>query len=235
VIINTPDLKIKVKDGKVSIHLVPMNLPGHLVVSELMILFNCSLAEKFMKEKVPALFRIQAQKPEPISFSTDDPLYPLKLRWALGGASLSITPAPHYSVGSQAYTQATSPIRRYSDLIMHRQLIAVLNGQPLPYSESVLQDLKMNLERAEKAVKMVELARNLFWIYKYLQANKGKTYNAIVSRVIESQKVLVFIPELLQEFPCYVEHLADAEEGKMLTLRAMDAYPRQKRVFWTQV
>lgn len=235
IITQIPDLKIKVKDGKVALHLVPMNTPGHLVVSELMILFNAGLGEKFMREQIPALFRVQSQKSEPVAVDLADPLYPLKLRWSMGAASLSVTPSPHYSVGAAAYTWATSPIRRYSDLIAHRQLIACLRQQPLPYPQAVLEEIKIQLERLEKAVKSVEIARNLYWIYKYLKTNKDKVYQAVVSRVIENQKVMVFIPELLQEFPHHVERLSEAVEGVRLSLRVVEAYPRQKRIIWSQV
>ena len=233
----TPDLRIKVKDGKVNIYHTQMNLPAHNVVSELMILFNCALAEKFANEKIPGLFRAQAPKAESesIVLNQEDPLYPLKIRWVFGGAFLSTTPAWHASLAVNAYIQATSPIRRYSDLLMHRQLIALLNQQPLPYSEAALQEVKPTLEKAEKAVKTVELSRNLFWIYKYLQANPGKVYQAFVSRVLENQKVMVFLPELLQEFPYLTERLADAVEGKALSLKVVDAQPRQKRVQWALV
>jgi exoribonuclease-2 len=237
VITQLPDLKIKVKDGKVSLQLQTMDLPGHLVVSELMILFNSALGEKFMREAIPALFRVQSKKTDaqPEALNRDDPLYPLKLRWNMAAASLSITPAPHYSVGVPAYTWATSPIRRYSDLIAHRQLIATLHQNPLPYPLAVLEEMKMNLERLEKACKNVEIARNLYWIYKYLKNSNDKVYQAVVSRVLENQKVMVFIPELLQEFPFHAERLSDAQEGRALSLRVIEAYPRQKRIIWGQV
>jgi len=45
-----------------------------------------------------------------------------------------VLPAPHGGLGLKAYSQVTSPIRRYADLLLHRQLKAALLQHPWPYS-----------------------------------------------------------------------------------------------------
>ncbi|MFL0753277.1 MAG: RNB domain-containing ribonuclease, partial [Prochlorococcus sp.] len=50
---------------------------------------------------------------------------------------LGTRPMPHFSLGLSAYVQASSPIRRYSDLLAHRQMIAQLEQQQ-PLSEHAL-------------------------------------------------------------------------------------------------
>ncbi|KAM0329857.1 hypothetical protein ACHAQA_004022 [Verticillium albo-atrum] len=44
----------------------------------------------------------------------------------IGTSELSAQPAPFYSVGLDAYTKASSPLRRYTDLIVHWQIHAAL-------------------------------------------------------------------------------------------------------------
>ena len=42
---------------------------------------------------------------------------------------------PHSGLGIDASVQVTSPLRRYKDCLVHRQLKAVMAKQPPPYSE----------------------------------------------------------------------------------------------------
>ncbi|KAK8114252.1 hypothetical protein PG999_006321 [Apiospora kogelbergensis] len=43
-----------------------------------------------------------------------------------GGDEISTTPGPHFTMGVDMYTKATSPLRRYSDLIVHWQIEAAI-------------------------------------------------------------------------------------------------------------
>lgn len=58
--------------------------------------------------------------------------------------------APHYGLGLAGYAQITSPIRRYSDLLLHQQLRASLSGTPMPYSSSQLVHVSGKLERRNR-------------------------------------------------------------------------------------
>ncbi|KAH8675975.1 hypothetical protein BX600DRAFT_432511 [Xylariales sp. PMI_506] len=48
------------------------------------------------------------------------------LRSLIGSDELSTTPGPHYTMGVDVYAKATSPLRRFSDLIVHWQIEAAL-------------------------------------------------------------------------------------------------------------
>ncbi len=69
-------------------------------------------------------------------------------------ARLSATPAPHFGLGAEAYTTATSPIRRYNDFQVHRLIKAALNGSTAPAVDmAVLQE---GLDRVRQAVNFCE-------------------------------------------------------------------------------
>ncbi|KAI1356318.1 hypothetical protein F5Y01DRAFT_267029 [Xylaria sp. FL0043] len=48
------------------------------------------------------------------------------MRSLVGADEISTTPGPHFTLGSDMYTKATSPLRRFGDLIVHWQIEAAL-------------------------------------------------------------------------------------------------------------
>lgn len=73
-----------------------------------MILFNQYIAKKLIENNIPAFFRIQPKQVPVIKVPIEDPLYPIKIRVSMPGASLSLTPKPHNTLGVDCYTQGTS-------------------------------------------------------------------------------------------------------------------------------
>ncbi|KAJ8126600.1 hypothetical protein O1611_g7039 [Lasiodiplodia mahajangana] len=49
-----------------------------------------------------------------------------KMQSLLGVDEVSTTPGPHFTLGSDMYTKATSPLRRFGDLVVHWQIEAAL-------------------------------------------------------------------------------------------------------------
>ena len=226
VITELPGIKIKVNDGEVTLERCDYT-PGDMMISEFMVLYNTTLAQQFVERDLNAFFRIQPSPIAPIEASHEDPLYPLKMRWGLSPTSLSLHPAPHHTLGVPAYVQGSSPMRRYSDLVMQRLLVSCLEKTAPPYSSEQLQRIKTDCERTEKAVKAAEYSRNQFWIYRYLNKHKGP-YQGYVSRVLD-HRVMVYIPELLQELPLKGEPSLN-KVGKAVTIKVLSASPRKRRV-----
>ena len=121
---NRPELKIRVRDNQVSVKVLERNSPTRNLVSEFMILANSIAALYCARNDVPIIYRTQ-DKPEGLPEMDPDIYDPILFEQSIKcmkKSRLSLHPASHGGLGADFYTQLTSPIRRYTDLVMQRQL-----------------------------------------------------------------------------------------------------------------
>jgi exoribonuclease-2 len=100
-----------------------------------------------------------------------------QLRRCMRPRILSVRALPHRGLGLDAYTQVTSPLRRYTDLLAHMQIRAVL-GNRAPMTE---EDLTLRLgagEAASRAVTQAERASRAHWTAVYLSDKKDSVWEA---------------------------------------------------------
>ena len=87
----------------------------------------------------------------------------------------------HFGLAYDAYTHFTSPIRRYPDLLVHRAIKAVLNGEtynPGDWHE-LGQHCSMTERRADDATRDVESWLKCF----YMQDRIGECFDGVISSV----------------------------------------------------
>jgi len=124
-----------------------------------MILTN-HLAAKFASEKrIPIIYRVQELSNQDNNSNLIQP------------AKMSTNPDKHEGLGLDYYTQLTSPLRRYQDLIVQRQIKAFLTDKPLPYNTEQLMIIISDTEIKIKDIKRLEQEANRFWLLKYLHEN----------------------------------------------------------------
>lgn len=89
----------------------------------------------------------------------------LRLRRFLTFAEFKSEIAPHFGLGLSGYATWTSPIRKYSDIVNHRLIKAVLTQQTC---EKPQDDLFVRLQEARRQNRLVE--RDIAdWLYcRYL-------------------------------------------------------------------
>ena len=84
---------------------------------------------------------------------------------------LSLHPQSHGGLGVDFYAQLTSPIRRYTDLIMQRQLSAYLKGETLAYEPEELMSVLGVAESINGEVKEVQRQAESYWLHVYIKDN----------------------------------------------------------------
>ena len=182
-----PEVKIRVHQTEAGedIHVTTIdpNSASRILVSEMMVLLNRLAADYAATNSLPVIFRTQeARDPLPAETVTvPDALAFERIRRTFKRSRLSLTPGLHSGLGLSAYTQVSSPIRRYSDLVTQRQFTASLRGEPIPHAREELLRVLAAAEGAELEIRSLEERSTSYWILKYLAREKmGATLNAMV-------------------------------------------------------
>jgi exoribonuclease-2 len=169
-----PELKIHVHGPEIEIRTINPNSPSRLIVSEMMILANGLSADFASVNGLPVIYRTQEPR-EPLPAEDTPAVEALafeRLRKTFKRSRLSLTPGLHSGLGLTAYTQASSPIRRYADLITQRQFTTLLQGDPVPYGREELLQILVGAESAEQEIRSIEDRSTNYWLLEYLSRYK---------------------------------------------------------------
>ncbi len=181
----------------VSLSLEEQDTPSRIIVAELMILYNHLMAQFCRENDIPILFRNQAQPGERFSFDESGYIYYVfRQRRKLSPLHISTVPGKHSGLGVDLYTQATSPIRRYLDLVMQRQLQSFLLKKDVCYQDDDLEELRISVEPTLKQVGVIKRNRIRYWTLKFLSLHKGEVFEALVLDEMKS-KYRVVLTDLL--------------------------------------
>ena len=167
--------------GDIQVVVEDQETASHQLVGEAMVLAN-SLASRFLAEQgVAAIYRGQPDPREPIQPSPDKSLLELwQDRRRLSRVVMDLSPSPHWGLGLPCYTFATSPIRRYLDLVIHRQLLAVVSGHPPVYRPEDLEQILATIEPAMRRAGQLKTRRLRYWLLKHLSTRVGQKLEALV-------------------------------------------------------
>ncbi|MFW5966173.1 MAG: ribonuclease catalytic domain-containing protein [Persicimonas sp.] len=173
------------------------------VVSELMITSNHVMGRLCREHDLPTIYRAQ-DPPEDDLYDDDVMSVPegLAREFALvrkmKPGDVTTEPAPHFGLGLSVYVQATSPIRRYSDLVCQRQVKAFLADQPLPYGEDDILEILASVEENARHAKIAERETERYWTLYYLAQRQGEPLEAtmIEHKDRNANRVAVFLHDV---------------------------------------
>ena len=169
-----PEIKVRVNGGDISVRRIEVHTPARLIVSEMMILANRLAADNAAMNGVPIIFRTQEppDSPPPDIEGLPEAIQFELLRRSFKRSRLSLSPGAHSGLGLGAYSQMSSPIRRYADLVTQRQIVAALEGQPFPYDREELLSIITSAEARELDMRRLEQTSTMYWILTYLARKK---------------------------------------------------------------
>lgn len=173
--INRPEIEIRVKNNEISLKSNNQRSISRRIISELMILMNSTVAEFAAKNDIPFIYRIQEMPSEDYKHYLQpdyyDPIMNDKLIRLLRPSNLSSLPSKHYGLGLNFYSQITSPLRRYFDLIMQRQITSFIRIQSPLYTQEELLSFISNIEETNKNYSQLYSSSFNYWFFKYLEQN----------------------------------------------------------------
>lgn len=179
--ITVPEINVWLNDAReVTVNKVNRESPGRMLVAELMIMANWLMAKFLAKHNVPAIFRSQPEPRDRLYKGGGGSLFQNWMqRKLINRFALNHIPEWHSGLGLEAYVTATSPIRKYFDLVTQRQLRAIL-GLEEAYSVEDIDRIIQLLEIPMSQVSRVQFARNRYWLLKHLEKRIGAKEEAIV-------------------------------------------------------
>lgn len=226
-IIHFPKAEISASaDGKeISVRNARPRTPSQILVSEWMIFANRLVAGLCSQSRIPVLYRTQQPPGKVFPISDGDWVSLFRQRRYMRKGEVTVHPSPHHGLGLPVYLQMTSPIRRFSDLVIHRQLKAHLRKEQLPYGEDDLEAIRAYGERWVEIADMVEKEWRKYWLLKFLAGKMGSRFDAVVLEATLNE-YLLFIPEYSLEVPC-PRGLKNYAEGDSLQVTLELAKPRE--------
>ncbi|MCK5733825.1 MAG: RNB domain-containing ribonuclease, partial [Candidatus Latescibacteria bacterium] len=154
------------------------------IVSEMMILVNRYVAALCAEHELPVGYRTQ----DPVALDdlediSNEALRRHQILRRVKFSKLSTEPGPHHLLGVDCYTQVTSPLRRFPDLLVQRQIVRYLTQGDVVYDRDEMASLLQRVEEQIRALKRLERRRERYWLLKYLQPSIGEEFSAVVLEV----------------------------------------------------
>jgi len=210
---------------EIHIQQIPNSLSRKLV-SEIMQMTGTAVAKWLHDLKIPVPYISQPPPETPFKPETLPEMF--NLRKQLKRSEVHLTPAYHSGLGLESYTRVTSPLRRYTDLLVHHQIRAYLTGTELIDEENMLRKMSYAENQAQITAK-VERLSCLHWKINYLKQDINKKYTAILVEKMGTNGN-IFIPDL--SLTAKIKNCKNANIGDALSCTAVpvslesgDLYP----------
>jgi len=222
-----PEGRIRCRGERAELEVVESS-PSRRLVAEAMLLAGSLVAERAIHEGLALPFRSQPTCALPSAAELDQlPCGPVRhaaIKRCLSRGLVGTSPAPHFSLGLRAYVQATSPIRRYGDLLVQRQLLALQTGEP-PLAEQDLAALLTELEAPVRQGIQIGREDQRHWLQVWFEQQEQRQWPGLFLRWLrqDHQLALVWLDDLAQSLPCICPSRSEPGSALLVRVSAVDS------------
>ncbi len=226
VMITLPEVSIRVfESGDISVRRMDRESPGRFLVSEMMIMANWLMARFLSSHNMPAVFRAQPdpkarlhnQKGEGTLFAN------WMQRRLLNRVILAPFPQSHSGLGLDRYLTATSPIRKYYDLVTQRQIRACFDMET-PYTADEIRNILQVLAQPLSHAAYVQMQRHRYWMLRFLETKIGSKEEAIVLERRRDKYLILMTSYLLEcKLPISGSFSLKPQDLVQITIQHVDA------------
>lgn len=223
VMIDFPEVKVDVVNDEVILKPLPV-LRSRAIVEEAMILTSTATARFAVEQGLRLPFSQQepaesSERPETLSGM-------FALRRLLKRSRVKTTPGAHSGLGVPAYSQVTSPLRRYLDLVAHQQLRSFLKGTGVMDEAALLERIGA-FEAVIGSIRQAEILSEKHWTLVYLLQHPDWVGEGILVDK-RGQSGVFIIPDLGMETLMHVS--PDVQLDQSIRLRVQHVNLSQRDV-----
>ncbi len=191
------------------------NSPSNRLVQELAVLVNRETGALFRSLELPGIYRTQAPD-ELVREGAEGDEMTLE-HISIEGARLSTVPDRHSGLACEVYMQATSPIRRFTDLVTQMQLRSWWSEQTPRFSPEDMMRWAETCEVLQKQYGRAEREVLHHWKTSYLAQHVGDAFEARVRRPLPQQRLELELTEL--DYVFAVSGVGSLEKGDELRVQ----------------
>jgi len=192
--------------------------PAADMVREMMLLAGEATARFAFKNELPFQY-VSQESPEIPKDLPTGLAGEYRKRRSMKSRKVGTIPSDHAGLGIGMYSQVTSPLRRYGDLVAHQQIRLFLAGKKPMDVDDMLTRIAQG-DAAARQCTFAERHSNLHWTIYYLLTHPEWSGEAVIVE-IAGPICTILIPEFAQESKIPVP--AAAELGSTIRVRAGNA------------
>ena len=179
------EMEIKFSESGVVDVSISQELSSRGDIAEFMILYNHLMAQYCHNFNIPTIFRSQMAPTNFNGFDDygDGPFKNYLIFKQLEPVIAVNELSNHWGLGVNGYVQVTSPLRRYTDLVMQRQIANHMKYSAPIYSLDSLNLISMRSVEQLRGISRLESERVKFWFSKFLIQKRDvgeKVFSAVV-------------------------------------------------------